>query len=240
MSFPWLWASIFSERESNINKFRFPRTPEQLTLSDGKGLAFDCKRSPWCAYVADSCFKSDIVDGLWVKRETAQLMKSQEETNIKVTWARSVTEFLLWFHSVSYISTRATVKSSSPFFQSGFNFCYLFIGWQCWRHSPPSSCPWSPEFLSLPLPVLDCFAGPWAPTAHCLASCSLHVFSCCLYARDPHLQLRPSSSVLHLLLHFTWIPWRCFTNSFPPLLNMFLLYSHPRQCSIQAGNARHH
>lgn len=67
MSFPWLWASIFSERESNINKFRFPRTPEQLTLSDGKGLTFDCKRSPWCTYVADSCFKGDIVDGLWVE-----------------------------------------------------------------------------------------------------------------------------------------------------------------------------
>lgn len=74
-------------------------------------------------------------------------------------WVSAMVSFSLFYQYQS------DCQIQQPF-QSGFNLCYLFIGWQCLRHSPPSLCPWSPEFLSLPLPVLDCFAGPSAPSAH--------------------------------------------------------------------------
>lgn len=67
-------------------------------------------------------------------------------------------EFLLWFHSVSYISTRVTVKFRSPLSQAAIYLTFLYdltmLKAQSFLHVHGllTSFLWT-------LPILDCFAG---------------------------------------------------------------------------------
>lgn len=214
MSFPWHWASVFSERESD--KFRFPRTQKELMHLTGKELAFDWRRCPWCAYVADFCSKCDITDGPWVNMgKTPPLTKSpRRQSHIKSpeqgqSWSfpYSFTQSLVSIPKHCQIQIQACCQAS----------IWPFCGTQ-WRLCPPghSSHPWSPGSLLLwPLPQ----TALWPLHTHCslpLASHPPHVSTYCRHTIDP--QLHPASASLlspafPTVPHCT--PWRHLATSLP-------------------------